>query len=224
MFWCLVISLHYPFERELRISKVTGNRIIILDDHAVFSESLKLVLGDDYEVTVTASSKELFLQLENSEYDLLLLDLNFPDDNGFAIFSELRALKHTLPVLLITASSSVALERDSRQLGFNGCFHKAEKLDTLLEAINALLRGKEWWPDISKVKNTKGILKQHGLTSRQFDVLTLIDKGYTNSDIASALYVSESTVKSHITALFTQLAVKNRTSCLRTARMLGLLN
>lgn len=203
---------------------MTKSRIIILDDHAVFSESLKLVLGDDYQVTVTASSKELFLQLENSEHDLLLLDLNFPDDNGFAIFSELRAHKYTLPVLLITASSSVALVRDSRQLGFNGCFHKAEHLDSLLEAINALLRGEEWWPDISPAKNTEGILKQHGLTSRQFDVLSLIDKGYTNSDIASALYVSESTVKSHITALFTQLAVKNRTSCLRTARMLGLLN
>ncbi len=203
---------------------MTGNRIIILDDHAVFSESLKLVLGDNFQVTVTTSSKELFLQLDNVEHNLLLLDLNFPDDNGFAIFSELRAHKHQLPVLLITASSSVALVRDSRQLGFNGCFHKAEHLDSLLEAINTLLSGGEWWPDISPSKNTEGILKQHGLTSRQFDVLSLIDKGYTNSDIAAALYVSESTVKSHITALFTQLAVKNRTSCLRTARMLGLLN
>lgn len=203
---------------------MTSNRIIILDDHAVFSESLKLVLGDDYKVTITTSSTELFLQLKNNAHDLLLLDLNFPDDNGFAIFSEIRALNYTLPVLLVTASSSMALVRDSRQLGFNGCFHKAEHLDSLLEAINTLLRGEEWWSDLPGNRTTERLLKQHGLTSRQFDVLSLIDKGYTNSDIAAALYVSESTVKSHITALFTQLAVKNRTSCLRTARMLGLLN
>ncbi len=198
-------------------------KVLILDDHAVFSESLKLVLGDAFQVSIASNSNELFDFLAKAEFDLLLLDVNFPDENGLAIYSKLRVLTYSLPVLLITASNSPAIMRDARELGIDGCFLKADHLDSLLEAIQTILKGGEWWPNNPAIHDTDVILKQHGLTARQFDVLKLIDKGCTNSDIAKELFVSESTVKSHVTALYTQLAVKNRTSCLRTARILGLL-
>lgn len=199
------------------------HNLLILDDHAIFSESLGLVLGDEFNVALCTDADQLLTKTSFSNVDILLLDYTLADQDGLKVYAEIKTRENCPPVLLITASNESSVIRQARQAGIEGYFHKSEPLDKLKDAIRELLAGNRWWPTGGDRDSLSAISKKHGITTRQLDVLHLISQGYTNSDISKRLYVTESTVKSHITALFTQLAVKNRTSCLRTARMLGLL-
>lgn len=207
--------------------KKQAKKILVIDDHPIFIEGLKLVLGlsdDDLEISSSDNVSKWLKSLRSLlDYDLVLVDLNLPENSGFSLIDAARIHKIKIPIAVISGSERFTDVQKAISKGAQGFIFKSEDSHTLFEAINTLLNGNTFVPkkfedDINFLVEDDSSEPSTGLTKRQYQILKMIDDGLTNSEIAEVLNISLSTVKSHIDNLFRELNVHNRTSCLKVAR------
>jgi DNA-binding NarL/FixJ family response regulator len=153
----------------------------------------------------------------NSDADLLLLDLTMPGVSGFVGLIRLRNEHPALPVVMVSASEDPATIRRSVGLGASGFIPKSSPIDQICEAISQVLAGNIWLPEDIDLDNLEddeitGILARVSkLTPQQHRVLNMIGDGLLNKQIAYNLGVSEATVKAHVSAVLLKLEVDSRT-------------
>lgn len=207
--------------------KSQTTKILVIDDHPIFIEGLKLVLSlsnEDMEIISSDNVSEWLKDLKSLlKYDLVLVDLNLPGNNGFSLLDASRIHKINTPISVISGSERFVDVQKAISKGAQGFIFKSEDSHSLFKAISTLLNGgvfvpKKFEDDINFLIKEDGSKQSTKLTKRQYQVLRMIDDGMTNSEIADVLNVSLSTVKSHIDNLFRELNVHNRTSCLKAAR------
>ena len=184
--------------------------ILIADDHPLFRsalhQALTLGLGPDVRLVEAASIAELEARLnEKADWDLVLLDLNMPGAYGFSGLVLLRGQYPQVPVVMISAQEEAAVVQRSREFGASGFIPKSSPLETLQQAVRAVLD--EALSEEAKAASA-GLAS---LTPQQFRVLTMVCEGLLNKQIAYDLNVSEATVKAHVTAIFRKLNVRTRT-------------
>jgi len=206
--------------------------IIIADDHPLFrsalQQALTMGLGEDVRLVEAASIAELeaFLN-QGADWDLVLLDLNMPGAYGFSGLVLLRGQYPHLPVVMISAQEDAAVVARSREFGASGFIPKSSSLETIQEAVRAVLDGDVWWPsNIQDVANVSDEAKAASaglasLTPQQFRVLTMVCDGLLNKQIAYELNVSEATIKAHVTAIFRKLGVRTRTQAALLLQQMG---
>lgn len=177
-------------------------QIIIADDHPLFrsalQQALTVGLGENVHLVEAASIAELegFLT-QSADWDLVLLDLNMPGAYGFSGLVLLRGQYPHLPVVMISAQEDAAVVARSREFGASGFIPKSSSLETIQEAVRAVLDGDVWWPsNIQDVANVSDEAKAASaglasLTPQQFRVLTMVCDGLLNKQIAYELNVSE---------------------------------
>lgn len=196
--------------------------ILIADDHPLFRsalhQALTLGLGPDVRLVEAASIAELEARLnEKADWDLVLLDLNMPGAYGFSGLVLLRGQYPQVPVVMISAQEEAAVVQRSREFGASGFIPKSSPLETLQQAVRAVLDGDTWWPPqdaAAEALSEEAKAASAGLASltpQQFRVLTMVCEGLLNKQIAYDLNVSEATVKAHVTAIFRKLNVRTRT-------------
>ncbi|HLV18699.1 MAG TPA: response regulator transcription factor ErdR [Pseudomonas sp.] len=196
--------------------------ILIADDHPLFRsalhQALSLGLGNEVRLVEAASIAELETQLaEKSDWDLVLLDLNMPGAYGFSGLVLLRGQYPQVPVVMISAQEEAAVVARAREFGASGFIPKSSSLETIQEAVRAVLDGDTWWPNLGEEPATVSDEAREAsaglasLTPQQFRVLTMVCEGLLNKQIAYQLNVSEATVKAHVTAIFRKLGVRTRT-------------
>jgi len=201
--------------------------VLLVDDHPVMAEGIRKLLSVRYQVLLATDSRKALDQVyRHNKLSLVLLDRTLPDADGMLVLSTLKRRYPDIPVAMLSADENIATIRLALKLGAAGYIPKTQSPDELCRAVEALLTGEKWVPneirpflDIEQSPE----MKRHGLTPRQFDVLLLIHAGFDNKEIADSLGISETTVKTHVSALFKALGARNRTMCVRTARQLGLL-
>jgi DNA-binding NarL/FixJ family response regulator len=201
--------------------------VLLVDDHPVMAEGIRKLLSVKYRVVLATDSQKALEQVyRDQKLSLILLDRTLPDADGMLVLSALKRRYPDIPVAMLSADEHIATIRLALQLGAAGYIPKTQPPDVLCRAVDALLAGENWVPheirpllDIEQSPE----MKRHGLTPRQFDVLLLLHAGFDNKEIADSLGISETTVKTHVSALFKVLGARNRTMCVRTARQLGLL-
>lgn len=199
-------------------------KLLLADDHALFRGGLAHVLkqlADHTEILEASTTREaLTLLQEHHDIDLVLLDLGMPDISGFDAMRELSERKNQTPVVIISASENPVDAKKSMKLGARGFIGKHSNAELVLSALRLIISGQTYFPanalqsDIESATN---------LTERQLDVLRLMDKGFSNKVIASELTISEATVKMHVTAIFRELDVSNRTQAVLKAQKLGVI-
>ncbi len=196
--------------------------ILIADDHPLFrsalQQALTLGLGPEVKLVEAASIAELENCLTaSSDWDLVLLDLNMPGAYGFSGLVLLRGQYPHIPVVMISAQEEPSIVARAREFGASGFIPKSSSLETIQEAVRAVLDGDLYWPsqmlEPSQVSDevkaaTAGL---SSLTPQQFRVLTMVCDGLLNKQIAYELNVSEATIKAHVTAIFRKLGVRTRT-------------
>lgn len=196
--------------------------ILIADDHPLFrsalQQALSMGLGDEAQLVEVASIAELEARLnEKRDWDLVLLDLNMPGAYGFSGLVLLRGQYPHIPVVMVSAQEEAAVVQRSREFGASGFIPKSSPLETLQEAVRAVLDGDTWWPpqvEEAAALSDEARAASEGLASltpQQFRVLTMVCEGLLNKQIAYELSVSEATVKAHVTAIFRKLGVRTRT-------------
>ncbi len=192
--------------------------IIIADDHPLFRNALfqsihmaisgaKLLEADSLDGLLTLLSQQ-------SEPDLLLLDLKMPGANGMSGLIQLRALYPELPIVVVSASEESAIVTQVKHHGAFGFIPKSSDMRSLISALNQVLSGEPYFPPGSiqpGVEHDDLAEKIATLTPQQYKVLGMLSDGLLNKQIAYELNVSEATIKAHMTAIFRKLNVTNRT-------------
>ena len=212
-------------------------RIAIIDDHQLFREGIKRILEfeGDFEVVAEGSDgSEVLSIVETYRPDLVLMDINMPDINGVEATKQLiEAYPDTIVVVLSIHDDEHYVMR-ALQMGATGYLLKEMDADTLIEAVRIVAEGGSYLhPKVThnlireyrRLTSEKGgvVVKQevrrplHLLTRRECEVLQLLADGKSNRAIGEALYISEKTVKNHVSSILQKLNVNDRTQAVVVA-------
>jgi DNA-binding NarL/FixJ family response regulator len=192
--------------------------IIIADDHPLLRSAVGHALRDLPQGAVIHeawSFSTLERQIaERTEADLVLLDLGMPGAKGFSVLMFLRAVRATLPIVVISANDHPRTIRRAQQFGAAGFIPKSAPVATMRAAVQAVLDGESWFPAERAERNlddARLAAQLAQLTPQQLRVLMCIAEGMLNKQIAHDLGLAENTVKVHITAILRKLGVNTRT-------------
>jgi len=173
--------------------------IILLDDHSLFINGMKFILKQAFnniEIESFNSIKELEdrkLNLQN--YDLLISDLELPNEDVFLFFKRIR-LNHQIPILVISMHQKISLVKKCNNIGVNGYILKNDD-DYLIHAVKEILNEKDYYsPKIKRLLSDFSLQKKL-LSNREEQVIRYICEGISNQMIAERLNISIETVKTH---------------------------
>ena len=202
--------------------KLENLNIIIADDHPLFRNALRQALSSAFNNTqwFEADSAEALQQLmDNNDvsFDLILLDLQMPGSHGYSTLIHLRSHYPNIPVVVISAHEDINTVSRAIHYGSSGFIPKSSSMETLAQALNAVLYGDIWLPPgtqivpVSDDATDQMASRLSDLTPQQYKVLQMFAEGLLNKQIAYDFGVSEATIKAHATAIFRKLGVRNRT-------------
>jgi DNA-binding NarL/FixJ family response regulator len=195
-------------------------RVFIVDDHPMVVEGIRSMLTQLPEVEVVghamnaASCMGFFV---SNTADVVLLDINLPDQSGIDVCKELLKKKTGLKIIALTNFDQLTYLQNMKDAGARGYLLKNSSIEEIEKAIQAAVSGKEYWLGRDSVRDSISDHNQPLLTRREIEVLKLIAEGLTNQEIADKLFVSASTVDSHRKNLISKLQAKNTAALVRTA-------
>ncbi len=198
----------------------TAPKALIIDDHPLFRDALEAALSSASCATAKAvhagSIKDALEQLQEQSFNLVLLDLNLTDAQGFDGLARLQSEGVTCPIVVVSATESDRAFRQSKTLGAAGYLPKSLGLDDLAAALATVLDGGQWFPvGLSAApEDEEGAERVASLTPAQRRVISGLSDGLLNKQIAYEMGISEATVKAHMTAIFRKLGANNRTQAL----------
>lgn len=196
-------------------------RVLIADDHHVVRRGLLFFLKTqkDIEVVGEASNGEEAVQLAHSlQPDVILMDLVMPKLNGIEATAKIKAAFPKIEVLMLTSFSDRDHVIPALEAGAAGYQLKDIEPDELVNSIRQIMRGEHiLHPEATttleaqqeELASAPHIINL--LTPRERDVLAELTKGKSNKEIASSLFVTEKTIKTHISNIFSKLEVQDRT-------------
>jgi DNA-binding NarL/FixJ family response regulator len=216
-------------------------KILVVDDHVLIREALRGVLrelkGDATVIIEAPDSRQAMRQIkENSDVELILLDLGLPDRDGFEILAELCEHYPTISVVVLSAYQDRERVTKALDLGALGFIPKSARREVMLSAFNLIFSGGIYVPPEILVRHAPAPMPEQatlapqvrrtwgtdlGLTERQMEVLALMMQGKSNKAICRVLDLAEPTVKIHVSAILKALKVANRTEAVIAAGALG---
>jgi two-component system nitrate/nitrite response regulator NarL len=199
-------------------------RIAIVDDHVLLRRGLRETLEEclDFEVVGEGTNADEAVSIARSmRPDVIILDVNMPG-GGLAAVERIAKLPQSTKSLMLTVYDNLENVRKAMTSGASGYVLKGVSGDELVAIIKSVYAGgKHVAPELavklfSETSGQEGLLTNNSgryalLTKREKQILELIQKGFTNANIAMRLKLSEATVKHYITPLFKKLSVRNRT-------------
>lgn len=218
-------------------------RVMIVDDHTIIREGVRLMLGeasDEFQVVGDAADGETALRLvEELQPDVVLMDLRLPSMDGITAIEHIRQRSSQVAILILTTYNEDDLMIRGLQAGACGYLLKDIRMDTLLNAIRAAARGEILLqPDImarllsyttkSAPSKPRASDQSHqssiDLTEREKEVLIAVARGDRSKDIARHLGIAERTVRAYLTSIYTKLNVTSRASAITVAIRHGILS
>lgn len=190
-------------------------RTLLADDHALIRAGLRDALSNlpDIEIVGEAGNgHDLFLALEQTHPDLLVMDINMPDFEPVAAARKIRAAYPELKILVVSAYDDEAYVVGLLSAGVNGYHLKDQPLADLQLAVRRVLDGGRWISDplVNRLVDHHHPEAASPLTRRQRELLYLLSQGYNNNKIALVMDLSVKTVENHLTALYRTLGVESR--------------
>jgi len=201
-------------------------RILLIEDHEMVRTALRMCLEGGPKLRVVgeaANQSDALAVAAREQPDVILLDLNLDGSSGLGLLPELLATVSSARVLLLTGVSDPALLRQAVNLGARGLVLKGQNIDMLLQAIEKVHLGEVWLdPSLIATVLSDRPRAQGGtqsnpeaattatLSPRERQVITLVGEGLRNKEIARRLCISESTVRHHLSSIFSKLGVAER--------------
>jgi DNA-binding NarL/FixJ family response regulator len=220
-------------------------RVLLVDDQALFREGLRTLLSirPDLEVVGEAENgREAVEMAAELRPDVILMDLRMPVLNGVAATRQLQAERPECKVIVLTTFDDDEYVFDGLRAGAVGYLLKDVSSDRLVEAIRAAARGETFLEPsiaakvVAEFTRLSGERRSGGtrpsateerplvepLSERELEILGVLAAGASNREIAQQLYITEGTVKNHVTNILGKLGVRDRTQAALKARELGL--
>jgi two-component system NarL family response regulator len=206
-----------------RPDKIT---VMLVDDHPAFRVGMAALIETEPDLQViaqTGSGRQALELYRQHKPDVVLMDLRLPDLGGVEAIIALRKEFSAARVIVLTTFD---LDEDifrATQSGAQSYLLKDTPEDELIATIRAVHAGKETLPQ-RVAERLAARRRRPDLSQRELDVLHQLARGRTNKEIATHLFISEDTVKSHIKGLFSKLNVKDRTDAVITAFRHGIVH
>ena len=192
-------------------------KILIAEDDELNADLLYKILSTaGYYVVMTNDGKDAVAAIEKEHFDALITDWMMPRMDGITAIRQIKALSPSTRVLVLTSFSEDDKVFPAIKAGAHGYLMKEMSPAELVAAIRAAYRGEpSLHPEIAK-KLMEQLSKseedaEERLTARETEVLRLIARGHSNKEIASALQLSEKTVKTHVSNILQKLHLSDRT-------------
>ncbi len=207
-------------------------RVLIADDHLVFSEALTVVLGlePDLEVVGQAPDGEQAIRLAAQlQPDVILMDLRMPNGDGLAATAAIKAQRPETKVVMLTSEEDEDALRRALDIGMSGYLTKREASSQVVQAVRAAAAGEMLIPPPMLTR----LLRQVGttapapaglsrLTRRELEVLGALAQGAASSAIAQHLGMSPNTVRTHVQNILSKLGVHSKLEAVTKAVREGL--
>ena len=199
-------------------------RILIADDHAIFREGLKQVIGMTVDMTVVdeaVNGQELLGKIQNNDYDLVIVDISMPGRNGLDALVELKNMKPNLPVLVLSMHPEEQYALRAYKSGASGYLTKGSPSHELIDALQKISRGKKYVSASLAESLVTGLREPsqqdllNSLSNREYQVMCLIGSGKTVGKIADELALSVKTISTYRAHILRKLNMKNNAELTR---------
>jgi two-component system, NarL family, response regulator DegU len=215
-----------------------ATNIVIIDDHQLFREGVKRILEFEASFNVVAEGddgSEAINLVESHEPDVVLMDINMPETNGVEATRELMNKYPDTKVIILSIHDDENYVNHALKTGALGYLLKEMDSEALIDAVKVVAEGGSYvhpkvthnlvaeYKRLANAQNTGGFQQSevrrplHLLTRRECEVLQMLADGKSNRGIGEALYISEKTVKNHVSNILQKMNVNDRTQAVVTA-------
>jgi len=208
-------------------------RLYLADDHQVLIDGLIAVLkiNKTFEVVgYSLSGENLVNEVSDKNIDILIMDINMPGKDGIEVLKEFNTKGFSCNVIVFSSFDDLKLIKEVLQLGAKGYLTKQSAGENIIEAINTVYNGEEYYSKSVREKiflsftgNAKqdshkfGHITLESITDREIEILKLISMEYSGKEISEALFISVNTVETHRKNLLKKLNIKSTVGLVKFA-------
>jgi len=199
-------------------------RIVIIEDHPSVREGVKRALDSNgfneiFEAPNIAEARALISQINPQ---LIIVDLNLPDGSGFELITWARSVSNEIAIVVLSLFEDSNHVLAAMKAGASSYVCKSAPLPQLIAAVKHSLVSPRSFSAMGLSNAIEYQENQKGLTAREFDILALLEKGTSTKNIALQLFISQSTVKTHLASIYRKLEVSNRTAAVHALHFFAL--
>jgi two-component system invasion response regulator UvrY len=195
-----------------------AKRILIADDHSAIRIGVKQICTSEFPSVLFGEAinyAEVFQKLKESDWDLLILDIDLPGRDGLDILKQIKAEKLKVPVLMFSFHSEEQIALRALKIGAAGYLSKDAADLELIKAINQIIQGRKYVSEslseklLSLLEDNSGKELHEFLSAREYQTLLLIASGKTVSEIAGILCLSTPTISTYRARILEKMKMKN---------------
>lgn len=204
----------------------TDMHILVVDDHSLVLKALKDILISDFPKAVVCEAISGTDAIELSSryrFDTIILDLGLPDVSGLDIISDLRRYNPAAHIIINTMHDEIWLVKQLLAQDVDGILFKSVDSSLVAEAVRKVMTGEKFYCEGVEHMMSSCMQSSDNVTPRELDVLNLISKGMSNSEISKTLCISVNTVDTHRRHLMEKLNAKNAADLVMTGISKGLI-